>query len=121
MDTLSHRMEAKIRIVTHLPLRELWRDNGFISNSRGRSLTKNDITEFLRAGLVQFVVADVGTPFEWIQLQGCHQFWKDEVKPHLAANSRAVLDGLPGGYCYFACQWDTEVEEIPIVVLEKHH
>lgn len=114
-------MDARLKIVGHLPLRELWRDNGFTTTSRGRSLTKDDIADLLRAGRVQFVVADVGAPPRWIQLRDCRQFWKEEVKPHLAADSSAVLDKFPGSYCYFASEWDTGVGEAPIVVLEKSH
>jgi hypothetical protein len=107
--------------VTHLPLRELWRDNGLLSGARGRWLTNDAITKLLRSGRVQFVVADVGVPLQWIQLQDCYRFWKDEVKPHLAGHARAILDQFPGNYCYFAFQWDTAGDEMLIVVLEKHH
>src|SRR5215469_13005915 len=114
-------MEAKLKIVTHLPLRGLWRDNGFTTTSRGRWLTQDDIAELLRTGPVQFVVADVGAPLQWIQLHDCYRFWKDEVKPHLAEDSKAVLDEFPGSYCYFASLWDDGVGATPIVVLEKAH
>jgi hypothetical protein len=114
-------MDAKLKIATQLPLRELWRDNGFTINSRGRSLSRDDITELLRTGLVQFVVADIGLPLQWIQLHDCYSFWKNEVKPHLASDSGAVLGEFPGSYCYFASQWDEGVESTPIVVLEKSH
>jgi hypothetical protein len=114
-------MDAKLETVTHLPLRELWRDNGFTTSSRGRSLTQVDITDLLRSGLVQFVVADVGATLQWIQLHDCYRFWKDEVKTHLAEDLRAVLDQFPGGYCYFASQWDEGLQATPIVVLEKSH
>lgn len=105
----------------HLPLRELWRDDGFTTTSRGRSLTKDDIADLLRASCVQFVVAEVGAPPRWIQLSDCHQFWKEEVKPHLATDPRAVLDEFPGSYCYFASEWDNAIGAAPIVVLEKSH
>jgi hypothetical protein len=114
-------MDAKLKIITRMPLLELWREDGFTTTSRGRSLTGDDITNLLRAGLVQFVVADVGAPPRWIQLHDCYQFWKEEVKPHLAAGSKAVLDEFPGSYCYFASEWDNGVDAQPIVVLEKSH
>ena len=102
-------MDAKLKIVTHLPLRDLWRDNGLTTNARGRSFTKDDITDLLRTGLVQFVIADVGAPLQWIQLHDCHRFWKNEVRPHLAADSKAILDEFPGSSCYFASLWDDRV------------
>ena len=44
-------MDARFKIVTHLPLRELWRDNGFTTTARGGSLAKDDVAGMLRAGL----------------------------------------------------------------------
>jgi hypothetical protein len=113
-------MDAHLRVVTQLPLRELWRDDGFSTTTRGKSLTFEDVREFLASGTVQFVVADVGVAPRWIPASECFDFWKDEVKPHLASGTKAALDGFPGGYCYFASQWG-EGTTAPIVLLEKHH
>ena len=112
-------MDIKLKIVTHLPLRELWRDDGFISASRGRSLTRDDITDLLWAGAVSFVVADVGLSLQWIQLDDCYQFWKDEVKSHLAEGSRAFLDDFPGSYFYFAFEWPTAREHHRLLFLRS--
>jgi hypothetical protein len=114
-------MDVQLRIVTRLPLEEVWRDDGFATTSRRRELSKDDITELLRAGLVQFVIADVGAALQWIQLHDCYQFWKDEAKPHLASESAAVLENFPGEYCYFASEWDNGAGLPRIVVLEKAH
>ena len=115
-------MDPKLRIGTRLPLTELWRDDGFTTQSRGRFLTKDDITNLLRAGSMQFVVADVGLPLRWIQIHECYKFWKQEVKSHLASpNLRLALDQFPDGYCYFASQWAARSGEVAIVVLEKSH
>ena len=114
-------MDEKLKIITRLPLRELWRENEFKTNSRGRSLTRDAIIGLLRAGPVQFVVADVGSPPQWIPLRDCHRFWKDEVKSHLAVASKVRLNEFPGSYCYFASQWHGDVEATAIVLLERHH
>ena len=115
-------LDPKLKIVTHLPLRELWRADGPATGTRVTFLTKDDIAGLLRAGRVEFVVADVGHPFRWIPLSECYDFWKDEVKPRVAlADQRVVLDEFPGGYCYFASEWEGELGAEPIVVLEKLH
>lgn len=114
-------MDANHRIVTHLPLRELWRDDGFSTPSRGKTLTHDDVRQFLASGPVQFVVVDVGAAPRWIPERECFQFWKNEAKPHLASATRASLDEFPDGYCYFATQWVGREREPPIVVLEKQH
>ena len=59
-------VDAKLRIVTHLPLRELWRDYGLETTARIRSLTEDDIRSLLRYGKIQFVVVDVGAVPRWI-------------------------------------------------------
>ena len=116
-----HSMDAALRIVTHLPLQELWGDNGFTTTSRGRWLSHDDIAISLRAGPVQFVVVDIGVSPGWIPVNDCYEFWNREAKAHLAPpGETAQLDEFPDCYCYFASEWQTGTEH-PIVVLEKHH
>ena len=57
----------------------------------------------------------------WIQLTECFQSWKSEACPHLAKKTQVVLEEFPGGYDYFASQWDGGDPATPIVVLEKQH
>ena len=115
-------MSTASKIVTHLPLRELWRADGFTTTSRGEWLAKEDIASLLQLGRVQFVVVDVGVSPQWIDLQDCHDFWKREVKPHLAApDSKVILAEFLDNYCYLASKWDSEQSAGPIVVLEKSH
>lgn len=113
-------MDANFRVVTQLPLRELWRDDGFSTTTRGKSLTHDDIRTFLASGPVHFVVADVGVVPRWIPASQCFDFWKNEAKPHLASGAKASLNEFPDGYCYFASQWEGEANA-PILLLEKHH
>jgi len=115
------RMDAALKVVTQIPLTELWRDDGFTTTSRVRWLTADDIASLLRAGRVQFVVADVGASPRWIPASDCYDFWKKEAQPHLAApESRASLDDFPDGYCYFASEWSSR-DSTPIIVCERHH
>ena len=77
-------MDAALKIVTHLPLRELWRDDGLNTTARIRSLTEDDIRSLLRSGNIQFVVVNVGASPCWIRPSECFQFWRNEAQPHLA-------------------------------------
>jgi len=115
-------MNPALKVVMQLPLTELWRDNGFVTTSRIRFLTAEDISSLLRAGPVQFVVADVGSPARWVPLGECYEFWKAELKARLAApESQASSDNFPDGCFYFASQWNSDNETRPIIVCEKHH
>jgi hypothetical protein len=116
-----HKMDIALKIVAHLPLRELWRDDGLKTTARIKSLSEDDIRSLLRSGPIQFVVVVLGAPPCWIQPSECFHFWKIEAQPHLAGEARVILDELSGAYCYFASQWDGGDREAPVVVLEKHH
>ncbi|MBA3241712.1 MAG: hypothetical protein H0T60_10850, partial [Acidobacteria bacterium] len=72
------------RIVSQMPLNELWNEYGIVSAKGLRELNASDIAKLLRAGKVRFVVADVGSQLKWIPLDECYGFWKSEVKKHLA-------------------------------------
>jgi hypothetical protein len=109
-------------LVTGLPLSELWHSAGTTLHTRLKPLATEDIAELLRAGVVEFVVADLDKPLIWIAPTDCFEFWKAEVKPHLAApDSRMSLEAFPGGYAYFASSWSRTDFGGPIVLLERHH
>ncbi|MGE5321616.1 MAG: hypothetical protein ACM3SW_02055 [Actinomycetota bacterium] len=114
-------MDPQLKVVTRLPLQELWTKDGLVSSARGRSLTAEDISNLLRMGPLIFVIADVGMAPHWIEPGKCCEFWKEEAKPHLAKTVGATLSEHPGSYCYFATEWSREKESAPIVLLEKHH
>ena len=106
-----------------MPLVEVWRSDGFVTAARGKALDEAGISALLKSGRVQFIVANLGSAPEWIALEDCFEFWKGEVKPHLAAPGAHVeLDCYPGGYFYFASAWGSDAVGLPpLVVLEKHH
>jgi len=61
-------------------------------------------------------------PLHWVPLENCYEFWKTEVRTHLAAlDCGASLEDFSKGYCYFASEWKSEAASGPVVVLEKHH
>jgi hypothetical protein len=113
-------MQAALRIITELPLRDLWDDAGPVLGEWVRDLSATDIRELLRQGSVRFVVADIGAKPQWISETRCYSFWKTEVLPHLAEpNSRVKLGELPNQYGYFASEWRTQAT--PVIVLQCCH
>ncbi len=109
------------RIVTRLPLQELFNDTGSVEAIRERDLSADDIRELLRSRPFRFVVTDVGARPVWVAEAESFAFWKAEVLPHLADPADGIeLDRFPGGYCYFASEWVLS-HETPVVVLEVCH
>jgi hypothetical protein len=111
------------RIVTRLPLTELWDTQGRLGLRRMRPLGREQIADLLREGPVRFVRANSGLPLEWIPAEDCYSFWKEEVKAHLVepeGEKRIYLDDFPGEYCYIAEEWG-EGELDRVVVLRTLH
>ncbi len=104
------------RVVTRLPLAELWNDAGSIGAAPVRDLTAADLRELLKGSPVRFVVANIAAPLRWVPVGDCFRFWKAEVQPQVADPAGARLEEFPGGYCYFASEWGP-VKGSPIVVL----
>jgi hypothetical protein len=114
-------MDWSRRIITRLPSDKLWNDAGPVESTRERVLSTADLRELLAVSPVRFVFLNISDKPNWVPLSHCFVFWKHEIQPHLAEpNARAFLADLPGGYCYFASEWSA-VDDVPIVVLEKHH
>src|SRR6185369_3205583 len=100
---------------------EVWAGNRLISTIKVRDLNAADLVELLRAGAVRFVVADVGNPYQWIPNNEAYDFWKVEVKPHLAdPESGLALEDFPDEYCYFASEWKTYKGDM-VILLSKAH
>ena len=118
-------MSANERVVTALPLTEIWDASGPIAARRGPRVGDVDIRAMLRGTrLVQFVVADaIGAPLRWVPLAEARAFWRFEVRPRivLADAVRLEAESYPGGYCYVATTWTREVPDaVPLVLLERH-
>jgi hypothetical protein len=113
-------MDIAKKVVTRLPLEELWNEKGNLNAQRVvTGLNAADVREMIKAGAT-FVVADVGKPPHWIDPAHRFEFWKTEVKPRLADSGQAFLEQYPGGYCYFASKWRLS-DEISLIVIERHH
>lgn len=113
----------KVRVVTRLPVDEIWSEQGQISRRRIRDLSGQDIKQLLTLGSVRFVVADVGWPLMWVALEQRFNFWKDEVQLHLldpvVIQYGVQSESFPGGYSYEASEW--EWPDGSLVLLTKWH
>jgi hypothetical protein len=113
-------MDPTQRIVTKLPIAELWNEHGIVAAIRQRRLDAAGIRNLLRRTSVHFAVANCGAPLRWIPPSESFSFWKHEVGPHLPEASAPRLDNFAGGYCYFASEWIT-ADGGSVIVLEMAH
>ncbi|APO52549.1 hypothetical protein LUI11_05215 [Bradyrhizobium diazoefficiens] len=120
MDLWSN-MDFAWRIVTCLPLTELWNSEGLLDVRPDQRVGAAEIELLLRDG-ASFVVADVGKPLRWISAADRFSFWKTEVKGRLIARDADCfsLGDYPDSYCYVATAW-SGTAPMPIIVLEIHH
>ena len=115
-------VNPKQRIVVSTPLIAVWNDDGDLSAERIRDLGVDDIKQMLRQGTARFVVANVGSPLDWIHPDLSTDFWI-KIAKHRIVQPTAVgfsLEDYPDGYCYCAALWITE-DGRDIIVLETHH
>lgn len=110
------------RVVTRLPLTELWDDAGKLRALRVREVGSREINELLRTWSAHFLVAEVGRCLQWVDPAERYSFWKSELKPHLVEPSHQTthVGQFPGHYCYMASEWQSQLGEI-LVVMEKFH
>lgn len=114
-------MDPRKRVVTRIPLRELWTDDGELSATRGGSLDLEAVRERLSRGPVRFVVANVGQPLKWVPLDERFEFWKRDVIVHLSDSDKFQLDEFADGTAYRASEWTEFADETPIILLEVAH
>ena len=113
-------MQPAQRIVTCLPLVELWDANGPLDACRAGYVGEAGIKKLLLDGS-SFVVAAPGEPLRWVAMRDRFAFWKKEVSCRLVLDvSSFRLECYPGNYCYVAVAWERPPSP-PVIVLEKHH
>ena len=114
-------MSSSERIITQLPLTELWTEKGNLTVFRKQNLKIEAIRELLKQESVQFVIANAGDKLKWIPVSNCYELWKNEIKNHIIDNFKCInLDNYPNSFAYLASLWTGETDS-PIILLEKHH
>lgn len=99
-------MDAKLRIVTQLPLASLWDDRGAVAASRGPGLRAEQVADRLRNG-ASGVVASVGEPLRCLRGHDLFDWWKGEGKPRVVDPDADgwFLEELPDHRGWLATEW----------------
>jgi hypothetical protein len=114
-------MELAKKIVTKIPLSQLWDSNKLLEAKREAYLTQADIKGILQTEPTVFIVANLGKTLQWIKPSEIYAFWKSTAKNHIADDlSRIDYESFPDNYAFVASKWVGEGEEV-IVLLEKFH
>jgi len=108
------------RIVTKMPLNEIWDDRGTITGERIRYLDQSAVREIVGSGAVRFLVGDPGLKLDWIPIEKQFEFWKT-AKPQIASHDRPVRrEEFPNEFFYVASEWRGRADEC-VILLERHH
>ncbi len=114
-------MNFSDKIVTTIPLENIWTDQNEIQANRTSYLTSDEIKSLLKKSFVQFIVADIGHKLKWIDKDQGFNFWRTEVERHLANDiNHIVLNNFVDNYAYVASEWTGE-HGTSIILLEKFH
>jgi hypothetical protein len=110
-------MDPAKRIITSLPLEELWNAAGPVSAERIRYLDRVAIADLLRLGGARFLVAHLGAAPEWVAPDQTFAVWRELREKVVAPDSRPENDGE---LRYWASEWADEGSG-PLVVFESFH
>lgn len=81
---------ARMRLVTQLPLRELWNDRGIVSSERVLELDAESVRQHLGEDAVA-AIATIGARLEWIEGQGLLEWWRAEAEAPTGRTWQASL------------------------------
>jgi hypothetical protein len=107
------------RIVTKLPLTEVWDENGTLHGGRVRHLEQNLIRELMQTGTVQFIVANCGTKLNWIAVTGLSsgKLFANKSPTH---RNPSISNSFRMRTAYIASEWHGSAGQC-LILLEAHH
>ena len=99
-------MDPALRVVTRLPIDELFDAQGSVSAERRRDLALTDVRQLLREGAVGAIVR-LGEAIDWRDGPQLFAWWKAEAAPRFWAGSQEPmsLDDYDGGRAWSASEW----------------
>ena len=109
-------MERESKIVSSLPIGELWAGPRLVSTIKVRDLDASQVVDLLRSELVRFVIAEVGKPLQWVPNNERYDFWKNVVKSHFGIPESSAR--FADEYYYLGCEWKS-YDGDTIVLLSK--
>ncbi|RSK30166.1 hypothetical protein [Hymenobacter metallilatus] len=114
-------MKLEQRIVTTIPLEQLWNEAEILPHERQEYLNEQEVQDLLKNGNVPIVLASCGLKLAWIAPLEALARFKREIKGHIVNNpDRFVLQDYEDDWCYLASLWNNTLEE-RVLLLETYH
>lgn len=114
-------MDPTLRVVTALPVTELWDERGTVEASQARALGHADVRRHLRGGS-RGVIASVSRPLRWLEGLDLYDWWEHEARPRLVSPTieRIRLEDFPDERCWSATEW-TLPDGSCVILFEEWH
>jgi hypothetical protein len=109
------------RIVTKIPLDELWTDSSTLAYERQEYLTERQVQELILQGDLALAEASCGLKLSWISPDSALEFFKKQIKGHVIDDpDRIILEEYEDHWCYLASLW-RDAEGQKLILLETYH
>ena len=116
-------MEPYKRVVTRMPLAELWRHDGVpVPAKRVRWLVSDEVHDLLRHRPdLDLVVVRGAHPLEWLYGDEKWAFWKEQLKDRIADPEGPIYrEDWEDEVFFLVSEWAAAGVERPILVAEMH-
>ena len=109
------------RIVTKIPLDELWNDSAMLAYERQEYLTERQVQDLVFKGDIAVAEASCGLKLSWVSPNSALEFFKKKVKGHIVDDTdRIILTDYEDEWCYLASVW-VDANGQKVILLETYH
>jgi hypothetical protein len=125
-ERIPDAMAPWLRIVSCMPLDQLWTQHGITRHVRGAALGVAEVEARLRASQdYELVEARTGSQLRWYP-RGHYGFWQEKARRHAEEPDEEPdevrpLDDFPDSRCYFISEWHDAETGDSVLLFEEHH
>jgi hypothetical protein len=114
-------MKQTERIVTRIPLDELWTVSAILEYKRLDYLTERQVKELVLKGAIAIAEASCGLKLSWILPDNAFKYFKSQIKGRVVHDpDRIILDDYEDKWCYLASLW-VDAKSQKVILLETYH
>ncbi len=114
-------MKYRRTTISKIPVEFLIKGDTILQSKRQKYLSRNELSEILKKECVQFVIANLGEQFIWLELEKCFSDWKENIQAQVVEEVDGFsLEDYPNGIAYVASEWRNN-DDMRIILLETFH